>query len=283
MSRAGIGTRVAGRYVLRAALDDGPLGPAFRGRDERAHRAVALRWLALGDVREATRRRFLVRVSALVELHHPALVRLLDGGVEDRVPYVVHELVHGPSLARLAAGEPVGPARIREVLTPIVRALAYAHSHRILHQALGPGSILLDERRGALLADAGIAWAVEGVRDGLPGFAAPEQGAGRRPTAAADIYAIGAIAFWLAAGEPPFSPTEPDYDTRRRTERARPLSLVAPAVAVADPALAALVDELLARDPRHRPNGETVAGQLASRRRRRTNKSRFRWPLRLRP
>jgi serine/threonine-protein kinase len=224
-----------------------------------------------------------VRVSALVELQHPALVRLFDGGVEDRVPFVVHELVHGPSLAQLAAGGPVGPARIREVLTPIVRALAYAHRHGILHQALGPGSILLDERRGALLADAGMAWGVEGLRDGVPGFAAPEQGAGRRPTAAADMYAIGAIAFWLAAGEPPFSPTDPDYDTRRRAERARPLGLVAPAVAVADPALAALVDELLARDPRHRPNGETVAGQLASRRRRHTYKSRFRWPRRSRP
>jgi eukaryotic-like serine/threonine-protein kinase len=276
LSRAAIGATIAGRYVLRNALGTGPLGPVFRARDERAHRTVALRWLASGENRG---RRFLDRVPALVALRHPALVRALDGGVEDGAAYVVHELVHGPSLTQLAAGEPVGPARIRELLAPIAHALAYAHRHGVLHQALGPGSILLDERRGARLGDTGLAWGVEALRDGLPGFAAPEQGAGRRPTAAADVYALGSIAFWLAVGEPPFVPSDPDSDLRRRTERARPLSLAAPAVAVADPALAALVDELLARDPRHRPSSETIASQLASRRR--TDRSRRRWARRL--
>jgi eukaryotic-like serine/threonine-protein kinase len=273
-------TVVAGRYCLRAQLGLGRLGPLFEAQDQHRLEAVALRVLATRQALDAeVRERFAASAAGLKKLRHAALVRALDGGVEDGAAYVVHELVHGPSLTQLAAGEPVGPARIRELLAPIAHALAYAHRHGVLHQALGPGSILLDERRGARLADTGLAWGVEALRDGLPGFAAPEQGAGRRPTAAADAYALGSIAFWLATGEPPFVLSDPDSDRRRRTDRARPLSLAAPAVAVADPALAALVDELLARDPRHRPSSETIASQLASRRR--TDRSRRRWARRL--
>jgi serine/threonine-protein kinase len=220
--------------------------------------------------------RFVVRTPALLKLRHAALVAALDAGVDDRVLYVVHELVYGPSLAELVGGEAVGAARIRELLTPIARALAHAHRRGIVHEALGPGSILLDERRGPLLADTGLAWSAHALREGVPGYAAPELGGGSRPTAAADIYALGAIAFWLASGEPPFSPTDADYEIRRRAERARPLSLVAPALAVADPALAALVDELLAPNPRDRPTINRIAGQLTTSRRKQRLRPRWR-------
>lgn len=143
-----------------------------------------------------------VDVEGLVRFHEAV-------GLAGETPSVavVLDRVRGGSLARvvaarghLSAGETV------TVLAPVARALAGLHAAGVVHGDVSPGNVLLELNGRPVLADLGVSSVAGSGPDelwGTQGFVAPEVLDGQRPGPAADVYAVGALAWWCATGEPP--------------------------------------------------------------------------------
>jgi serine/threonine protein kinase len=96
------------------------------------------------------------------------------------------------------------------ILVRLADAVAYAHSHHVIHRDLKPGNILLTPDQEVKILDFGIAARLDTGTTagpavcGTPYYMAPEQIRGQDTTPATDIYALGATSFHLATGRPPF-------------------------------------------------------------------------------
>ena len=149
-------------------------------------------------------------LAVLARLEVEGLVGFREAvGLDDERPAVavVLDRVRGGSLARvvaarghLSAGETV------TVLAPVARALAGLHAAGVVHGDVSPGNVLLELNGRPLLADLGVSSVAGSGPDeiwGTHGFVAPEVLDGQPPGPAADVYAVGALAWWCATGEPP--------------------------------------------------------------------------------
>ena len=138
-------------------------------------------------------------MRALATLHHPGLVALHDGGVEDGRPFIVTDLVEGPTLAERLETGPLDPDEVRRLGARLADALAHVHRGGIVHRDLKPANVLLGAD-GPRLADFGIARAVDGTAVtgtgyvvGTAAYLAPEQVRGEWVGPEADVYALGLV------------------------------------------------------------------------------------------
>jgi serine/threonine protein kinase len=168
-------------------------------RDLRSGALVALKLFHRGasavDLRQQRQ-----EMETLARLDHPALVGLRDGGSVEGRPFVVTDLVNGPSLdVRLKEG-PLDPDAVRRVGLHVARALDHVHRAGYIHRDVKPANVLLDDDGRARLADFGIARAVEGTAVtttgcivGTAAYLAPEQVRGERVGPPADVFALGLV------------------------------------------------------------------------------------------
>lgn len=165
--------------------------------------------------------RFEREVQATAKLSHWNSIEIFDyGRTDDGTFYYVMEYLPGLSLAELVERHgPLPPARVIHLLTQTCDALAEAHSVGLIHRDIKPGNIFAAQRGGhfdvAKLLDFGLAKAVvnaspvqltqEGSITGSPLYMSPEQAMGEtEPDARSDIYSLGAVAYYLLTGAPPF-------------------------------------------------------------------------------
>lgn len=156
-------------------------------------------------------RRFRREAKLSARLSHPNVVAVLDAGAEPH-PFIVMELIHGPSAASLAKGRGERPLAVAaRVLTQVAAGLQHAHDHGLIHGDISPRNVLIREDDGtAKLADFGLARAYEDDADerlgdvgGTPGYTAPEVLDGDPPSRASDLYSLAAVASLLIADPPP--------------------------------------------------------------------------------
>jgi eukaryotic-like serine/threonine-protein kinase len=203
---------VAGRYELVRPLGHGAMATVDLARDVELDRPVALKRLAENLARDDDLRRRFVREARLAaRLAHPNVVRVFDVGEDDGRPFIAMEYVEGENLAELVARRgPLAPSEAASLGVQICAALAAAHAAGLVHRDVKPQNLLLSRDGVLKLGDFGIAVGHEGTRLtlegtvlGTAGYLAPEQARGERVTAAADIYAVGAVLYELLTGEPP--------------------------------------------------------------------------------
>jgi tetratricopeptide (TPR) repeat protein len=242
------GTKLCGRFVLIEKLGAGGYGEVWRARDEMRDTEVALKVLfSQFQDSEGAWQVFMREFTLTARLSHPGVLR-------------VFEPVRGPDAVVLpmvyAAGGDLRQlrgasyTRVLPLLIDIAAALEHAHTRRIVHRDLKPSNILLDAAGRPLLADFG-AGATEGDSSsgppGSPFSASPQQLAGEPARPADDIYGLGALAYELLSGYPPFYPT---FDAKKiATEPVPRLKAVKPI----PPRLELLVSWLLAKQARERP------------------------------
>jgi serine/threonine-protein kinase len=204
-------TRVAGRYELVRPLGHGAMATVDLANDVELERLVALKRLAENRSRDGDlQRRFLREARLAARLAHPNVVRVFDLGEEDGRPFIAMEYVEGETLAELAARRgPLPAAEIARLGTQMCAGLAAAHAAGLVHRDVKPQNLLLGTDGVLKLGDFGIAAGHEGTRLtlagtvlGTAGYLAPEQARGELVTAAADIYAVGAVLYELLTGEP---------------------------------------------------------------------------------
>ncbi|MCB9155866.1 MAG: serine/threonine-protein kinase [Caldilineaceae bacterium] len=217
-------------YLLERRLGGGAMASVYQATDQILDRTIALKVLMPG-ADPLTRERFRQEARTVSILDHPHIVRTLQVGQTsaDGVAYIAMEIIEGPSLSTLL--EQYGTLNMEDtanLLEPIARALAYAHSLGVVHRDVKPSNILLRNvslnSPGSIqlsvlgqpikpyLSDFGIARALDspeltsaGRTIGTPSYMAPEQCAGSREIdGRADIYSLGAVLYRCLVGRPPF-------------------------------------------------------------------------------
>ena len=242
---------IAGRYEILRPLGHGGMAVVDLARDAELERDVALKRLAENFARDdELRARFLREARLAARLSHPNVVRIYDVGEDDGAPFIAMEYVDGETLAALCARRgPLPALEAAELGVQICNGLAAVHAAGLVHRDVKPQNLLL-RRDGVLkLGDFGIAFGLEATRLTMAGtvlgtaaYRAPEQARGEEVTAAADIYAAGAVLYELLVGHPPSETSTPQ----------RP------------PALASVVLPCLAADPAARPaSAAALARSLA--------------------
>ncbi|WP_285549381.1 ABC transporter substrate-binding protein [Streptomyces lavendulae] len=209
---------IAGRYELLERIGQGGMGRVWRGADRQLFgREVAIKEILFptgleeGD-RAGLLGRFTAEARAAVTISHPGIITVHDVVEHHGAPVIVMEYIRGESLAAAIRGRGRLPVeRVAEIGSALLDALAEAHGARIVHRDIKPDNVLLTKDRVVLtdfgiahLADATTRLSHSGIVIGTPQYMAPEQLEGRRPTAANDLWALGATLYHAVEGRPPF-------------------------------------------------------------------------------
>lgn len=228
---------IAGKYELLELLGEGGMGSIWRGRHVLLDTPVAIKLLRRDLRSPELAERFLREARAAARLGHPAIVRVTDvGETEDATPFLVMELLHGQSLARLIDREgPVRPERALQMLLPIADALAVAHRKGIVHRDVKPDNVFLAlESYGVQpkLLDFGIAKCERGRRPrrltqigmvmGSPDYMSPEQATGDPGLDhRTDVWSFCVMLYEVMTGRLPFRAAT--YEAQLRAILERPL------------------------------------------------------------
>ncbi len=274
----GEGSILSGRYRIGEQIGRGGMGRVYSGEHVGLGRQVAVKILTGGNGGMVAARRFTAEGRATAAISHPGIVDVLDSGeLEDGRLFLVMEKLEGRTLA--AAFHERAPLPWREacsILAEIANALAAAHRCGLIHRDLKPSNIMLcddGERQRPKILDFGIAADMSQEGDlrmtrpgqllGTPLYMAPEQVDSLVPTPQMDIYALGCILFHALTGEAPFAREDPFALIARK--RQEPAPSIAGERGDLPPALVALVDRCLARDPTERvPSAAALESSLRS-------------------
>ncbi len=213
--RQGAGVRpdhpdIAGYRILRR-LGHGGMSEIWLAEQVALARPVAVKVVNPGDEGEERLARFRQEAAIVARFDHPNVVGIIefgqtgDGRLFFSMPYVP-----GGTLAQAAVcgdGE-----RTRQVLVQLLDALEYIHAHGVVHRDVKPENVLFDSVGRARLADFGVSRSISaasrhtraGETFGSIHYMSPEQARGELPDGRSDLYSLGAIAFELLTGAPPF-------------------------------------------------------------------------------
>jgi serine/threonine-protein kinase len=252
------GTVLGGRYVLEDQIGNGGYGEVWRATDTVLARPVAVKLL---HPRYTQRNEALARFRAEARhagaLSHENIAQVFDYGepADGQPPYLVMELVDGPSLETVLTGGPLDDRQTMDIVAQAAAGLQAAHAAGMIHRDIKPGNLLLTPGGTVKITDFGIAHTIgsapvtaSGELIGTPGYLAPERAMGERATPASDLYSLGMVAYECLAGTPPFRGTALEVALAHRD---RPLPPLPPSVAVG---VCALVMRLAAKDPARRLN-----------------------------
>jgi eukaryotic-like serine/threonine-protein kinase len=270
------GRLLGNRYRLAERIAVGGMGQVWRGTDEILGRPVAVKLLSAKHAAdEQFRTRFRAEARYAASLSHPGIAQVYDYGESDQapdgrdtdaetgLPYLVMELVEGEPLSAGLARDgrmPVGATL--DLVTQAARALAVAHAAGIVHRDIKPGNLLIKPDGQVKITDFGIARAAlaahltqTGMVMGTAQYVSPEQASARPVTAAADIYSLGVVAYECLAGHPPFTAEAPIALALAHVRQQPP-----PLPDDIPPPVAALIGQMLAKDPADRPaSAQSVA------------------------
>ncbi|MEV1142268.1 protein kinase [Micromonospora sp. NPDC049799] len=275
-----VGDLIGERYRLADRIAAGGMGEVWRAVDETLNRTVAVKTLRTRFIEEASAgERFRREARAMAALRHPGVAEVYDYG-EAPLPgasglaYIVMAYVQGQPLSeRIAERGRLGTAETLSIVVQTAHALQAAHDVGVVHRDVKPGNLIIEPDGHVVLVDFGIALSPEATSltaanqvVGTVLYMAPEQ-LSEKATPAADIYALGAVAYHCLAGHPPFPGENPvAVALRRLDEEPPPLPDDVP-TAVRD-----LVATAMAKDPDRRyptaaamaATAEAVAGPPAS-------------------
>ncbi|MEM6455297.1 MAG: serine/threonine-protein kinase [Acidobacteriota bacterium] len=267
-----------GRYQIQSVLGVGAMGTVFRGWDPRLEREVALKTVKLGSggqdatraKREELAERLVREAVTLARLNHPNIVTIYDTESAGEAAYLSMELVEGASVQDVLEQQGfLGPEPTLALGLAVLEGLAEAHRHEIVHQDIKPANILLGKTGSIKVTDFGIAelmTAASARADrifGTVGYLSPEALRGEGFLATSDLFAVGVVMYQCLAGRRPFRGRHPrDVIVATLMHDPKPLTRVRPGV---EPALAAAIEGLLAKNPEDRPPSAEEAAEALRR------------------
>ncbi len=207
---------VPGFRIVRP-LGEGGMASVYLAVQESLDREVALKVMAphLAANKEFTDR-FLKEGRITAKLSHPNLVTVFDIGQAGAVYYLAAEYIPGGTL-RDHMNRGISLAETLDVMRDVAHGLQYAHEMGFVHRDVKPGNVLFRANGSAVLADFGIAKAVDqktmatqiGSSIGTPHYMSPEQARAEKVDGRSDLYSLGAMFFELLTGAPPYDADDP--------------------------------------------------------------------------
>jgi serine/threonine-protein kinase len=270
-----VGRTIAdGRYQIVRLLGEGGMGAVYQARQVAMDRLVALKLIQPEIVRSpAAAARFHREMKLTARIEHANTIRVYDFGETQGQLFLTMELLRGRTLTQvLKESGRLDLGRIVRIATQVTRALQAAHSEGVVHRDLKPDNVMLLDQYGeqdlVKVLDFGIAKSLDeqepgmttaGAIIGTPAYMSAEQAMGRPVDQRSDLYSLGIMLYEMASGRVPFTASAMTaLLVAHATEPPPPLWQVAPDVA---PGLAALVDELLRKDPAARPQTARLVEQ----------------------
>ena len=252
------GTTLGGRYVLRSLLAVGGMGEVWRGIDSELDRPVAIKVLKEdAQHNETFLKRFNNEAKNAAGLMHPHIAQVYDYGDQAGTAYMIMELVEGEPLSTILEREiTIDEHRLVRMMVGTCKGLHVAHEAHVMHRDIKPGNLLIEGEDHVKITDFGVSRSKDqttltatGMVMGTAQYLAPELALGKPATPASDLYALGIIAYESVVGRRPFTASSPvDIAIAQVNEAVPPLP------ASVSPALAALIMDLLEKNPRRRPH-----------------------------
>ena len=253
-------------FTVGPLLGQGGFAAVFRVRDASLNRDVAVKVLDVEPAPSPTlAERFMREAQTVARLEHPHIVPIYKVGRHEEVFYIIMRCIDGPSLRQLLGTQKrlsVGDAA--RIARQAADALAYAHSHDIVHRDIKPDNILLDKSGYVMVTDFGIAKAAqaatvgsdgsqlttEGMIIGTPQYMSPEQASGDAVDGRSDIYSLGIVLYQMLTGNPPFDgPSSASILAKQLTQTPAPIRRERPDVSED---LAIVLSRMLEKDPAKR-------------------------------
>jgi tRNA A-37 threonylcarbamoyl transferase component Bud32 len=265
--------RSIGRYQVIGTLDEGGQARVYRAVHPELARELVIKLgrdpIAAG---EDGQDRLIAESRMLAELDDPAIAKVFDAGVYEKLPYVAMEYVRGPNLRQYFDEHRPSARQSAAILAACARGVAKAHARGITHQDLKPKNIVIDERGQPRILDFGLAtfrhaWseraAESGQISGTPEYMPPEQAAGRTSLIGprSDVFALGGVLYFLLVGHAPFQ----GKNVLDVLAKAQTCDFDSAAIGKRDipPALARICLRAMQADPQARyPTAAAMAGDL---------------------
>ena len=220
------GAVIGDKYTLVEAIGEGGMGSVWRAKQtEPVKRFVAVKLIKAGMDSKTVLTRFEAERQALALMDHPNIAKVLDGGIHDRRPFFVMELVKGVPITEYCDAHKLTPHQRLELFVQACQAIQHAHQKGIIHRDVKPSNVLValyDDRPVVKVIDFGVAKATGGTLTehtldtgfggvvGTPQYMSPEQATFNNLDidTRSDVYALGVLLYELLAGSPPFSRKE---------------------------------------------------------------------------
>ncbi|MGV9409066.1 serine/threonine-protein kinase [Nocardia sp. NPDC003693] len=232
---------VAGRYRLQSKLGGGGMGAVWLATDRLLHRDVAIKQVLTTsglDEEEAreVRQRIMHEGRVAAKLSHEHAIAVYDVVLEAGEPWLIMEYLPSRSVAKaLSLADTLSPIEVAQIGAQVADALAAAHAAGIVHRDIKPGNILVADRGDEVgmvkLSDFGISSGagdaddVSDVITGTPAYLPPEVARGIQPSAASDVFSLGATLYTAIEGQPPYGF---DDDSGVIVERAAMAQIIPP-------------------------------------------------------
>jgi len=200
-----------GYYRLLKLLGRGGFAEVYLGEHIYLKRPAAIKVLKMGDAPNEGSDAFLVEAQTVARLEHPHIIRILEFGVQQNVPFLVMDYAPDNLRAKYPLGTQIPLPLITSYVSQVASALQYAHEQKVIHRDVKPENMLIGQNHEVLLSDFGIARVVQHtgtaqtVQDvvGTVYYMAPEQFVGKA-SAASDQYALGVVVYQWLCGNLPF-------------------------------------------------------------------------------
>lgn len=262
------GDQFAGYEILSAPLPNA-YGYRFKARQRSLDREVMLETLSpdFSSDKEVVGR-FLDMMNTASQFDHPNILEIYEVGTEDSIPFATFPPFEGTTLRRAVRSGEISLADALKILVHIADALHHVNNRKAIHGRLSPSSVLVteDDYRIKLVAF-GTDPRGRHTDPALPepewhaSFCSPEVGRGLDPSIAGDLYSLGAIAYWLVTGHPPYK-GETAMEILRL--HASPNEVVPTKELMPDlaPLIGRAIDRLLKKSPKERPESSRAAKKL---------------------
>lgn len=205
-------------YTILRPIGEGGMASVFLAIQKSLEREVALKIMSPVLAANAEfASRFLIEGKITAKLQHPNLVTVYDIGTHNGVYYLAAEYIPGGTLKERVTEGGLSVAETLDAISDIAQGLDFAHQKGFVHRDVKPGNVLYRNDGRVVLADFGIAKAMDGSNSstvagasiGTPDYMSPEQARGEPVDGRSDLYSLGTMFYEILVGHPPYQASDP--------------------------------------------------------------------------